>query len=112
MLSLLTLPARTALNRLNDPSFQAELQQLSALGLLRECWRAAAIVPAVVNCERQALGLNTSGLVIEDRRADLERERAWTDRALTNPKAVDLLVELLDEMAKPTTPTDGDIPPA
>jgi hypothetical protein len=109
LLTLSTLPARTLLNRLQDPNFQQELDKLSGLALMRENWRAAAVVPAIANMERLALGLSTTDVVIQDRR-DLERERAWTDKALANPKAVDLLVSLLDEMANPTPPPEPTSP--
>ena len=46
----------------------------------------------------------------------MERERVWVDRALANPRAADLLVELVSEMANVTPDADaggstGSAPP-
>jgi hypothetical protein len=62
-------PCARSFNRLPTPAFQAEVEKYGAIPLLREGWRAISIVPALINGEQQALGLSTSELVIEDRRA-------------------------------------------
>jgi hypothetical protein len=107
MLTLATLPARTLLNRLTDPAFQAELDRLPGVSLLRECWRAASIVPGLIATERLALGLATLEVVLDDRRAELDRERAVADRIAADPALTSLAIQLLDGVARPPTPAEG-----
>jgi hypothetical protein len=105
MLNIAVLPTKVLLTRMGTPEFEAELARTSALGLLREALRANAAVPSLILAERAAHGLSTAEIVVEERRAELERERAVADAIAADPRLVDLAVELLDGIAKP--PTDS-----
>jgi hypothetical protein len=96
----LVLP-RAVLTRLSKPEFTAELEKAAALPLLRDALRGLVVLPSLVNVERLSLGLSTGEIAIDDRRADLERERAVADAIAADPRLVDLAVELLDGIAKP-----------
>jgi hypothetical protein len=71
--------------------------------LLQHSWRALQIVPSLINAERQALGLSQMEVVVDDRRLD----RAFADRLVSDPQAVHLAVELLDQIAR-TSPAEAE----
>src|SRR5207248_813265 len=56
-LSVVTVPVRTILARMADPTFVAGLETQPAWSLLRESWRAIALVPELIAAERASLGL-------------------------------------------------------
>lgn len=92
------IPTKALLARYGSPGFEQELASLSGVGLLREALRANVALPGLIAAEREAHGLvSPLEIVVDDQR--LERERAWSDRALANPKVVDLLSDVLTEMA-------------
>jgi hypothetical protein len=95
-LTVATVPVRALLQRLSTPGFQAELEKYAAIPLLREGWRAISILPALINAERQALGLSTSEIVIEDRRVVAD---PVADAIVSDPDAMDAAILLLDRAA-------------
>lgn len=94
-LNVATVPIRAMLNRLSDPAFLASVESVPAWSLLRDSLRAVQILPALINAERQALGLSQMEVAVDDR-----REHAWADRIATDPKATHLAVELLHQLAR------------
>lgn len=93
-LNVATVPIRAVLNRLSDPAFLASVETVPAWSLLRDSLRSVQILPALINAERQALGLSQMELAIDDR-----REHAWADRIAMDPQATHLAVELLHTLA-------------
>ncbi len=100
-LNVATVPIRAVLNRLSDPAFLASVESVPAWSLLRDSLRSLQILPALVNAERQALGLSQVEVTVEDR-----REHAWADRIASDPEATHLAVELLHQLA--STPPSND----
>jgi hypothetical protein len=60
-------------------------------------------LPALIAAERQTYGLATVEVVLDDRRADVDRERAVADAICGSAHLTDLAVQLLDGIAKPLT---------
>jgi hypothetical protein len=97
--SVLFASVRAVLNRLNDPAFVAALETQTAPWLVRDSVRAIQILPSLISAERQALGLSTVEIAVEDRRNEFH----WADRITADPKAVHLGVELLNQVARPAS---------
>jgi hypothetical protein len=92
-----TIPIRATLSRLADPGFIAALETHAPWPLLRDSLRAVQILPALINAERQALGLAQLEVSVDDRRL----ERAFADRLVSDPQTVHLAIELLHQVALP-----------
>ena len=63
-----------------------------------DAMRAVQILPSLITAERAALGLSQVDVMIEDR-----RDQIWADRIASDPKAVHLAVELLNQIARKAT---------
>lgn len=96
-LSVAAVPVRAVLNRLSDPAFLDSVEKAPAWSLLRDSLRGMQILPALINAERQALGLHSMDIVVEDRRA----HHSIADRIAGSPEATSLAVQLLQLLAKP-----------
>jgi hypothetical protein len=97
-LNVATVPIRAVLGRLSDPAFLSSVESMSAWALLRDSLRSAQILPALISAERQALGLSQMEVAINDR-----RDHTWADRIAADPKATELAVELLHQLAQPNS---------
>jgi hypothetical protein len=71
--------------------------------LLRDSLRSVQILPALINAERQALGLHTIEVAVEDRR----HEHQWADRIASDPQATHFAVQLLHQLARSTPAEDA-----
>jgi hypothetical protein len=91
--TILTVPIRALLDRLQHPEFMAELAKMSALGLLREALKAIDGLPAVAAMEREALGIKDDGVPLDP------PDMSFSNRIASNPEATRAAIELLDALA-------------
>lgn len=95
--SALFVPIRAVLDRMSSPEFVAALETQTPTWLVRDSMRAIQILPSLIAAERAALGLSQVEIAIDDRRD----HHAWANRIASDPKAVHLAVELLNQIAQP-----------
>jgi hypothetical protein len=105
-LTVATVPVRGLLTRLSDPAFLAALETQAAWPLLRDARRAIQALPALINAERQALGLSQLDAAVKDRQA----ERWFADRIVSDSHATHLAVELVNQVARPSPGEDSSRP--
>jgi hypothetical protein len=96
-LNVATVPIRAVLNRLTDPAFLKSVESAPSWALLRDTLRSIQVLPTLINAERQALGLHTMEVAVEDRRF----ERTLADRITADPVATGIAVDLLHQLARP-----------
>ena len=109
-LEVMTLPVRATLEALADPAvLRSLIDRVSRdpdalLELLQVVARCASSIPDLINVERRALGMT-------DRPADVGpwRESRFATRIAADPKAIELAVALLDQIAGSDPEQEGII---
>lgn len=109
-LTVLSLPVKAALEAARDPALVQKMVEAAGHGpagsyqLLAAIARMASVIPSVVTMERQALGMTTVCVEVEEKR---DFDVAFTNRILADSTATDLAIQLLHRVAAGPQPALG-----
>lgn len=102
-LTVLSLPVKAALEAARDPALVQKMVEAAGHGpagsyqLLAAIARVASVIPSVVTMERQALGMTTVSVEVEEQR---EFDVSFADRVVKDQVATELAIQLLDRVAR------------
>ena len=106
-LTVLSLPVKAALEAARDPALVQKMVEAAGHGpagsyqLLAAIARMASVIPSVVTMERQALGMTTVSVEVEEKR-DFDVE--FANRILADSTATDLAIQILHRVASGAGP--------
>jgi hypothetical protein len=103
ILTVLSLPVKAALEAARDPAIVQKMIEAAGHGpagsyqLLAAIARMASVIPSVVTMERQAVGMTTVRVEVEEQR---EFDVSFADRVVKDPVATELAIQLLDRVTR------------